>query len=259
MRRWAKVRRDKHKNKDKDEGAPAWMVTYGDMMTLLLCFFVLLFSFSSIDAAKFKEVLSALQAKLGVLEGGKTISQGPMITSGMQNNNISAYYYDRKEFNKLMNKLNDYIDESNLESNVKLSEEERGLVIRFTGKILFDLGKAEIKSEGKKTLNKVADFLQQIPNDLMIEGHTDNIPVTINKKYDDNWVLSAFRAINVHSYLMENTDIKAKRLSLAAYGEHKPIKPNNSPENRALNRRVDIVVLRTWIQKEGKVGGGLNE
>ncbi|AZR73870.1 flagellar motor protein MotB [Anoxybacter fermentans] len=251
--------RKKVKTDDEMEiSAPGWMVTYGDMMTLLLCFFVLLYSFSTIDVARFKDVMNALKARLGVLDGGRTFNPSYVIDRGLQNDNISASYYDNREFKELISKLEEYIKEANLQANVRLAEEERGLVIRLTGKILFDLGKADLKPDGMKTLAQIAKFLEDIPNSIMIEGHTDNWPIH-NEEFPNNWVLSAIRATNVIAYFMEKTNIDPKRLSVAAYGEYRPLKPNTTPENRALNRRVDIVVLRTRLDEKRIAGEGYDE
>ncbi len=255
----------KRKSKDDDGvdmSSPAWMTTYGDMMTLLLCFFVLLFSFSVIDADKFEKVMQALKDKLGVLQGGRTLSQGIMVDNGLRDKNFTDSTFDENEFEQLIQELESHIIESNLQSDVTLEENEGGLVVRMTGKVLFDLGKADLKKEGMEALSELAIFLEGIPNYIEIEGHTDDLPIN-NEEFPNNWALSANRSIDVCNYLMENTKIDPQRIQLKAHGPYKPIKPNNSPENRALNRRVDIVILRNYLSEESgdatARGEGYNE
>ncbi|MCK4257446.1 MAG: OmpA family protein [Halanaerobiales bacterium] len=251
----------KRKNKEDDGvdmSSPAWMTTYGDMMTLLLCFFVLLFSFSVIDVDKFERVMQALKDKLGVLNGGKTLNQSVMIDRGLVDDSFSTSSLDQNQFDELIQELENHILEANLESEVTLEESERGLVIRMTGKVLFDLGKAGLKSGGQEVLSNLATFLEGIPNYLEIEGHTDDLPIN-NDEFPNNWALSATRSLNVCNYLMENTKIDPQRLQVKAHGPYKPIMPNDSPENRAMNRRVDIVILRNYLDVENAVGEENNE
>lgn len=243
------MRKDK-KNRQEDElSAPAWMVTYGDMMTLILCFFVLLFSFSSIDAAKFEKVMEAFKARLGILVGGRTFDETQVLNRGLDSQLFTKNYYDISEFKVLVSELEEFIEESDLESEVSLEEQQRGLVIRMKGKVLFDLGKADLKPAGIKTLKSIATFLEDIPNELNIEGHTDNLPIN-NDDFPNNWVLSTVRATNVIIFLEKNTKIKSARLSASGYGPYRPIVPNDSSENRTMNRRVEIVVQRTLMSPE---------
>ncbi|MFP4661036.1 MAG: flagellar motor protein MotB [Halanaerobiales bacterium] len=232
--------RRKKKQEESQPGSPAWMTTFGDMMTLLLVFFVLLYSFSIMDLEKFEGFISALQSKLGVLEGGTTISDENRVSRGSQGQDFNP---DNANFQKVMGELRQYIDEQELNDRVKLEVNERGLVVRLTGQILYDLGRAEIKSEGREVLNQVADSIIGVPNDVVVEGHTDDWPIS-TERFPSNWELSTTRATNVIRYFIEEHNINPARLSAAGYSEYRPLVDNETAIMRARNRRVEIVVLR---------------
>ena len=117
---------------------------------------------------------------------------------------------------------------------------KEGVVLKLPGKVLFDLGKAELKPEAKRTLDKIIPLLKSYSYGIQVEGHTDNLPIH-TKRFRSNWELSAARAISVVKYLMQN-GISQQRLSALGYGEHRPIVPNDTPEHRALNRRIEILI-----------------
>ncbi|MGM0602290.1 MAG: flagellar motor protein MotB [Bacillota bacterium] len=229
-------------NKNQDGGgSPAWMTTFGDMMTLLLVFFVLLYSFSSLDVQKFKGFISALQNQLGVLEGGKTIIDAPNITAG----DISEDLGDAPQnLGRVMEQMQEYIDNNNLNDRVNIDRKRKGLVISLTGEILYDLGRADLKAQGEEVLTMIAENLKELPNDIMIEGHTDYLPIN-NQQYPSNWELSTARAVNVIKYLIEEKDFTPSRLSAAGYSKYRPVVDENNPEALAKNRRVEIVILNS--------------
>ncbi len=231
--------RDKKRDKDKEsEINDDWMTTYGDMMTLLLAFFVLLFSMANIDEEKFDMVIDGLQGRLGVIDGGRTISQHDAVDMGLEMSDLAAM-----QMEELERRIGEYIEEEGLDDEVLLEVDEQGLTIHFTGEILFELGRAEIRPEAKEILDRISDFIKNVPNDIMVEGHTDDWPIR-TERFPSNWELSASRATNVVRHLIEELEIEADRLSAAGYSEYRPLRPNDTAENRALNRRVDIVILR---------------
>ncbi|MGM0471499.1 MAG: OmpA/MotB family protein [Bacillota bacterium] len=229
--------RNNRRKRDDDSGDANWLTTYGDMMTLLLAFFVLLYSFSSIQEEKFKAAMKSLQGNLGVLEGGKTIDSSDLVTAGVDSNQMGM-----RRLKEISQTLARYLEKNNLEDDVKLDLTERGLVIRFAGKVLFDLGRAEIKPDAYNVLDEVANIISKVPNRVMVEGHTDNLPIS-NQSFPSNWELSTTRATNVVRYFIEKNGLTPAKLSAAGYSKYKPLKPNNNPENRAENRRVDIILL----------------
>lgn len=238
--------RNKRNKSDGDSGggSPAWMTTFGDMMTLLLVFFVLLFSFSSMDVEKFQGFISALQNQLGVLQGGKTITEDPNINAG----NLGEDYAQAPEnIQQVMKQIDNYIENNNLSDKVNVENKRKGLVISLTGEILYELGKADIREQGKEVLTKISEILKEIPNDIMIEGHTDDLPIR-TVEFPSNWELSTARAVNVIKYLIEEKDFDPARLSAAGYSEYRPVATNNNTEGRAENRRVEVVVLNSQYQ-----------
>lgn len=236
-------RNRKHDNDNRDDqpGSPAWMTTFGDMMTLLLVFFVLLYSFSSMDVEKFEGFISALQNQLGVLEGGKTITPNPNIDAGTMGED---YAQAPENIQQIMRELDNYIESNGLGERVNVENKRKGLVISLTGEILYELGRADIRDEGREVLTMISDILIDIPNDIMIEGHTDNLPIRTDE-FPSNWELSTARAVNVIEFLIEERDFDPARLSAAGYSEYRPVADNDNADGRAENRRVEVVVLNS--------------
>lgn len=228
--------------------APGWMTTYGDMTTLILTFFVLLFSFSRIDIARFQEVIISVQGALGVLEGGSTLNPEAM-PGGAADDVILDWQSEERRLEELLGKVKEYIEKNGLEGRIHVSLDERGLVIRFLDTALFDLGQADLKPEARAILDNVAEILVRVPNLIRVEGHTDNLPIN-TYRFPSNWELSTARATTVVRYLVETYGLPPEHLSAAGYGEWRPVAPNDSPEHRAQNRRVDIVVLRSSLNME---------
>lgn len=241
----------RQKEEEKETGSPAWMVTYGDMMTLLLVFFVLLYSFSEMDLEKFKGFISSFQGRVHVLEGGRTVIDESEVGRGSQGTDFSP---TTQGYTKVMGDISQYIEQEGLQEKVQMINNERGLVIRMTGQILYDLGRAVIKPEGKEVLDRIAVSIKEIDNSVMVEGHTDNWSIN-NNQYRDNWALSTTRACNVIRYFSEAHNIKENRMAAAGYGEFKPLVSNDTTENRAKNRRVEIVILKTDQRENGSRGG----
>lgn len=230
------------------QGAPEWMNTYGDMVTLLMCFFVLLFAFSSIDAQKFEAVMISFQGSAGVLEGGKSLSEAPMIFDAMPESQTSSeQVVEQNKLEALKEKVNEYISENQMQAEVDVQLENYGLIIRFKDNVLFDSGSAVIKTESYDILTFLGNLLNSeefVNEQIRVEGHTDNVPIR-TAIYPTNWELSANRATNVVKFFIENGQMVPVRLSASGYGEYHPIATNDSSEGRAANRRVDIVVVKS--------------
>lgn len=237
---------NKKKNNQKvDMKSPGWMTTFGDMMTLLLVFFVLMYSFSNTDQEKFENVISALQSHLGVLEGGKTISDEDRVSRGSIGKDFNS---SRENLAKVMGDMEQYVEEKELQENVEMEMTERGLVVRLTGRVLYDIGEAEILPEGRDLLAELAAAIQDIPNNIMVEGHTDDWPID-TEEFPSNWELSTARATNVIKHMIEGLEVDPSRLSAAGYSEYRPLKSNDTAENRAENRRVEIVIMNTGSER----------
>lgn len=229
----------KRRQEEASGGAPEWLTTYSDMVTLLLCFFVLLFSFSSVDAEKFKSIMRSFQGGAGVLSGGNTID----IPLNPIEDDLDVDF----ELHQLMGYLEEYIEFLGLGESIIIQPEERGIVIRFMDNIFFDLGSAVIKQEAFEILKSVAELLNReefINRQIKVEGHTNSDPIVKMSKFPTNWELSATRATNVLRYLVEVEAIDGGRISSSGYSFYRGIAPNDTPENKAKNRRVDIVILK---------------
>ncbi len=223
----------------ENTGAPAWMATYGDLVTLLLCFFILLFSMSTIDNHKFKAIIISMQGSLGVLDSGIIVEMENIETT-FPGDVIDE---EQEEFKKIFRQLDDFIKENDLEKSVTLSIDEKGLLIRFLDTVLFDFGRAEIKEDAKYIINMISNVIKESGKSIRIEGHTDNVPINTDR-FPSNWELSTSRAVNVVKYVIELNDIEPWRISAAGYGEYHPIESNDAPSGRQKNRRVDIVIIR---------------
>ncbi len=237
---------------DQPEGAPAWMTTYGDLVTLLMCFFVLLFAFSEIDAQKFDAIMESFQGSAGILSGGKTLNQDQLVFDAMPEQSITKTVEEIETLQVLEEIINEYIEAEDLQFEVQVELEDRGLVIRFPDNVLFDSGRAVIKEETIGTLAFLGEVLkdpQFVSMDIRVEGHTDNIPIN-TAQFPSNWELSATRATNVLKFFISTSSIDPYRLSASGYGEYHPIASNDSIAGRQNNRRVDVVVMRKFNTTE---------
>ena len=248
--------RRRRKQDSGPPGAPSWLTTYGDMVTLLLTFFVLLYSYSSIDVVKWQALIVSVKGALGVLDGGNTLINDSAMELAQEKDVISAkeiedYLQLQKEMQNLQEikkKLEAYLEDKSLQEQITVNLDERGLVLRFQDSVLFAKGKADLLNEAIATLKHVSDILKDIPNAVRIEGHTDDLPIN-TPQFPSNWELSTTRATNVLRFLIAQ-GIDGRKLSAVGYGEYRPLVPNNnSEENRRKNRRVDIVILRSSLMK----------
>ncbi|MDD4503225.1 MAG: OmpA family protein [Clostridiaceae bacterium] len=224
---------------EQKTGAPEWMSTYGDMMTLLLCFFVLLFSFATLDVQKFQAIAQSMNGSLGVLDSGMTLSMEPLVNSFP----ADSPNEEVEEFRQLYEQMSEYIKENNLESSITLRLDERGLLVRFMDDVLFESGKADLTSKAREIINKISEIIRQNDKNIRVEGHTDNVPIN-TFRFPSNWELSTTRAVNVVKYLIEERGIEAKRMSASGYSDQHPVDDNDTSEGRQKNRRVDMVILR---------------
>ncbi len=207
-----------------------WLLTYADLITLLLILFIVLYSMSKIDAAKFKDLAQLLRAAFGGV-----LKQGPTFLQGNGDRIIP----------ELMPRLSAAIKEGSGEGKTEVFRNERGVVVRLmTDNVLFDRGATSLKDEMKSILDAVAPVLKETGRPIMVEGHTDDLPVRGGSgRYPTNWELSTARATSVVRYLIEHGGVRAAALSAAGYAEFHPVVPNSGERARARNRRIDIIVL----------------
>lgn len=228
------------KKKPDDINTNAWMDTYADTITLLLTFFILLYSFSSTDNEKLKLIAAALKGEItGIpmkLENTPDISK----------QDIEQGIGEKSPYEILVDQVQDIIDKTGLTDSIKIREEDAGVVLQLSESILFDLGKADLKPESTQILDIISGLIPSISNEIMVQGHTDNVPIS-SAKYESNWELSTARAVNVVKYFIETKGLDPTRFSATGYGEYQPLVDNTTLENRAINRRVDILIVQ---QKE---------
>lgn len=228
------------------EGAPAWMVTFSDMTTLLLTFFVLLLSMASLDQRKIKEALGSLQGALGVLESGQKSEIGKEeILSRMD-----FVTKTKQTESRLLSGIRNYIEQANLSSSVSVVKTEKGISVRILDSVLFGSADAELQDAAKPILDKLAGVIKDSPYNIMVEGHTDDIPISTTR-FPSNWELSTARAVSVVKYFI-SVGVKPDTLSAAGYAQFHPVVPNITPENRAKNRRVEINFVSSELAESNK-------
>jgi len=231
--------------RESGNDGPAWLTTFNDLVTLLMVFFVLLFTMGSMDNNKLKEFQYALQSGLGILGEGSQVSieikdsrpvpdQADLLT---QAEGDGQPVDEQQEVIAMDEALKKFTAEPGI--NVRYSKQ--GAHITFEDYLLFNFGKADINPGGLAFLDKLAALIRKIPYPVRVEGHTDNVPIH-TARYPSNWELSIARAVSVVKYFAEIKKINPQRLSAVGYGETRPLVPNDLPANRTRNRRVEIVL-----------------
>ncbi|OPX33662.1 MAG: hypothetical protein B1H12_11445 [Desulfobacteraceae bacterium 4484_190.2] len=240
-------------NSNEEEGAPAWVVTFGDLMSLLLCFFVLMLSFSEMDRKKYKIVSGSLANAFGIQR--KT----PVFESPKGQKIIAKEFDQAIIVNKIEEKLVKPIIveiESNFQEMKDLIEidvSENQVAIRLMGETTFDLGKAEIRPQMLPLLVKIGALLKGTRGEILIAGHTDNLPLR-GGLYKSNLGLSMARAASVAEFLLKKASIKPERISTMGFGEHRPLASNHTRKGREKNRRVEIILTIYQYSDPAMVG-----
>jgi chemotaxis protein MotB len=253
-------------------GVPDWMLTFGDMNSLLLTFFVLLITMSTFDIKKFHLVLSSFQGTFGVMHGGETIRTVKNLPDlGLKPSNLKQMQvfseiisFSKEQMSMITDALS-FKDDEVAKKFINIREDERGLVIQIAEPVLFAPGGVDVLPSAAPQLKKIGRVLSSIKGlrekPIRIEGHTDDLKIPkANERYNSNWELSVMRAVNVLKFFVNNTELDESRgISVAGYGEFRPRAVNEmfkDPEtgemvdDRALNRRVEIVVLKKKINLE---------
>lgn len=229
-----------------EEGAPAWMMTFGDMMSLLLTFFILLFSMSTIEVEKFRAATESLsdalgQSSAGVLPGGATPSPA---SSGVDNRSRDEIV-DR-QMDEIAEQLEQFVREHRLEDQVVVSKESHGVFLRMQNQALFGPGSADIAEASVTIVEQLGSVLDRMDLPVKVSGHTDNVPIG-SSAFPSNWELSAARAAGVARILVSRGHDPAA-VAVEAFGEHRPVAGNDTPEGRAQNRRVELYFARTAVE-----------
>lgn len=240
------MRRQRQNTKTEQQNVKGWLTTFNDLVTLLMVFFVLLFSMSSINSDKIKDIQFALQSGLGILKEGQMVSVSVKDTQPVRDmSHIGTQPEDvqtkgHAESAAVLDA--DALKYLETELGIQVTHTRQGTRLSFEDQILFDFGKAVINPEGFSFLNKIATEIKKLTYAVRIEGHTDNVPIH-TKRFPSNWELSIARAVSVVKYFVEVNQVDPKRLSAVGYGKLRPVAPNDTPSNRAKNRRVEIILM----------------
>ncbi len=262
----------KRKEEEPPKGAPAWQSTFADLMNLLLCFFVMLFAMSTIDAEKFALVAASFSQTFSIFDsGGSSLLEGLLINNGVsQLSQLDEYmntmgmaaeseeeseqyeeFDDKvsdvqtemlKQNEQLAEKIEEALAEQNLSGDIDVDFTAQYVELTLNGALLFDSGKAELKPEAMPLMERVGVILQKYAESTIeVEGHTDNVPIS-TARFANNNELSSARALSVFDYLVENTNLIPANIKHSGRGEYIPVADNSTPEGRAKNRRVEIKI-----------------
>lgn len=236
-----------------EEGAPAWLATMGDLMSLLLVFFVLMLSFANTDKQLFLQAMGSIRNALGVIEdnpGQFQVQSSSMIEWSEKKSTPFLDIMKSESSNKaptmdqkIMQEVQQAIAENNLSRIVEAESSERGVIVRVKGGALFKPGSDSLLPVSFVFLDEVIRITEEFPYELSIEGHTDDEPIN-SPRFPTNWHLAAARSIAVLRYMIDAGEVDPSRISAGGYGSTRPLVPNDSPENRAINRRVEFVYKR---------------
>ena len=264
----------KRRAQEQPAGSPAWMSTFSDLMNLLLCFFVLLFSMSTVDAEKFQMVIASLQSSLSIMPAGSmSIGEGEMVGNGIsQLPNIDVFFetssgedgdsqggkteetetetdvaeqYKEQALSEA-EQIEQQIEAGGLQNQVEVDFNAEYVKLTLNGAILFDSAKANIREDAQPLIAKIGTILENYDSNVIeIEGHTDNVPIH-SSKYENNNVLSMYRALSVADFIRDNTTLDPALIKSSGRGEYVPVADNTTEEGRARNRRVEIKVYNSY-------------
>ncbi len=275
----------KKKREEAPKGSPAWMATFSDLMNLLLCFFVLLFSMSTVDAQKFEMIVASMQNSFSILpSGGSSMGEGQMVSAGVSqlefldnyykedtNSNSEAENENDMQSNQSQQSVEEAYQEQALAESEEMAEEieemaEAGgiqdqvevdfnaqyVLLTLNGALLFDSGSSDIREDAYPLVDKIGAILNNYNQNIIeIEGHTDNVPIS-GGKYENNNVLSMYRALTVADYIREITSLNPGLIKSSGRGDYVPVADNSTPEGRARNRRVEIKIYNSYNSMEGE-------
>jgi chemotaxis protein MotB len=256
------VARNKRRRPDP-ENHERWLITYADLITLLLIFFVIMYAMSKIDTQKYEILAQSLN--LQYTKSESIMPQGSGVIGSL---NIAKAkdgdltWNDEKEkkekedkekqfselreqqLQDLMQKVQQYIQQQNLQSQVFVANTPRGITVTLNDLFVFDLGRADLKQEAYPILDQLSSLFPTLDSVISIEGHTDNVPLATGSLFKDNWRLSSERSLSVLRYFTDTVGMDPKKFMSSAFADTHPVADNSTPENRSKNRRVEIIVLR---------------
>jgi chemotaxis protein MotB len=255
------VKRRRAEKEEKAEGMERWLLSYADFITLLMVFFILMYSLSKVDLEKYNAIANSLSVVLTGSSISPEDTKSSSITQGESAQNLSEKMNDelinQEQLEAVKKQIQDFIDSDELNNisqtagdtsnklgdNIEVIEQERGLVISIKDTLLFPSGSDELNPQARIIMKQLGSALTNIPNYIRVEGHTDNLQINTGK-FPSNWELSVLRASTVVHVLQDEAGISPERLSITGYGEYRPKVPNINAANQSKNRRVDVVILK---------------
>jgi chemotaxis protein MotB len=237
----------KKKHHEEPENSERWLITYADLITLLLAFFILMYTMSKQDAQKYQEIGGQLKAVFtgGIGVAGKGSILGKIPTE------LSFKGGEGSGVRELERQIRGVDEQSKgaQAGRISVFADERGIVVRAMEKAFFDEGKAELSDQAKKALEAIVPVIKSMNSHLRVEGHTDNVPIRTSE-FKSNWELSVMRATEVVRYLIERHKFPPDKISAAGYAEYRPIASNDNPKNRGLNRRIEMIIVKSEQAKK---------
>lgn len=233
--------------KVKKDNSERWLLTYSDLITLLLAFFIVMYGMSSADAKKFSKLASSMKKafNVGVLEGSPSSSildQSTELSTRIDAGSDDQTGLGASELDAVFSEVGWIFQEEGIEDKVSIEVRPEGVAISLSGNLLFTSGRSDLRPESVKLLSSIGKAIARLPNPIRVEGHTDDIPPN-GSEFPTNWELSGARAVSVVRYFSEIENIKPSRLSAVAYSQYQPAVANNSPQGRARNRRSEILIM----------------
>ncbi|MEC1263046.1 flagellar motor protein MotS [Bacillus swezeyi] len=230
----------RHERRKRESGRKSsnWIITFSDLITLILVFFILLFSMSQIDLNKFKAAVGSFQDR----------ADGESATEQTDRGRDQHAKKAADSQDDLLKKINDYIEKNQLSGLITAKRDERGVILVLQEAVLFDSGKADIKDQAYPLLHKIAVLLKTVSNPINVEGHTDNRPIS-TYRFPSNWELSAARASTVIGYFTEKEKLDSSRFLAVGYADTKPVRDNRTESHMKENRRVEIVISKLNTKK----------
>ncbi|MDA7027262.1 flagellar motor protein MotS [Bacillus sp. CLL-7-23] len=225
-----KLRHDRRK-RESGRKSSSWIFTFSDLITLILVFFILLFSMSQIDLKKFKAAVGSFQER----------ADGKSVVNQKQLNDKQKIKKAVQHEEDLLKKINNYIEKNQLSGLIIAKRDERGVILVLQEAVLFDSGKADIKRQAYPLLHKISVLLKTVPNPINVEGHTDSRPIS-TYRFPSNWELSSARASTVIQYFTAKEKMNSSRFVAVGYADTKPVKDNRTESHMKENRRVEIVI-----------------
>jgi len=273
MRQLTRSQSRRRGNKAEHSSRDRWLITYADLITLLLIFFVMMYAMSTLDKSKYNDVTQSLQLTFksgdSILEEGSGITgtadkythKNPDTTTPPANElppdtqvqtqepealteRELAFRQQEQELQGLMSVISKYVSDNQLDDQIFVADKPQGISITLSDQFVFDAGRADLKSASGPVLAKLASLFKNLGTTVSIEGHTDNVPITSSSQYQDNWELSGARALSILRFFLEQENLNPDGFQYAGYADTRPAGDNTTTLGRQSNRRVQIIVLR---------------